>query len=306
MNPKKLLLVLLALLIGVSPTALWACACGCGIFDIGTSALLPNRQGGLVYLEYNYLNQNKNWHDSSKAPQDHNDDKEIRSRFYTAGAQYMFSRSWGAMIDIPYWNRHFETTHDDGEHAGFTHSSLGDIRLRGIYSGFSSDMTTGLTFGVKFPSGDYKYENFDRDTEIGTGSTDVLLGAYHRGLIAMNNDWNWFVNSQADLPVLITPNYRPGNEANATLGAYYNGWKIGRVKIAPIAQAIGSVRWSDTGEQSSHEDSGYKRVLLAPGLELTAANWRLYGDVGFPVYEYMNGNQLVASELYKLNISRSF
>ncbi len=217
---------------------------------------MPNQRGGMAYLEYNYLNQNKNWHENSKAPQDDNDDKEIRSHFYTAGVQYMFNRKWGTMVDVPYWNRHFETTDDNGSQVGFTHSALGDIRLRGIYSGFSPAMTTGLTFGVKFPSGDYKYENFDRDTEIGTGSTDLLLGAYHRGLIASNNDWNWFVNGQADLPLLITPDFRPGDEVNATLGAYYNRWKLGVVKIAPLAQAIGSVCWSDTGMDAAHGDSG--------------------------------------------------
>ena len=56
-------------------------------------------------------------------------------------------------------------------------SSFDDIRLRGIYTGFSPGLTTNLTFGVKFPSGDYQDDYFDRDLQIGTGSTDLLLGA---------------------------------------------------------------------------------------------------------------------------------
>jgi hypothetical protein len=299
-------LLLWAAVAALSPASLHACACGCGIFDVGTSAMMPNQQGGWAYLEVNHLNQDKNWHEHSRAPHEDNEDKQIRSEFFTAGVQYMFNRSWGTMLDVPYWRRHFETTNEDDEIVGFDHSALGDIRLRAVYAGFSPEMTSGITFGVKFPSGDDSYEHFDRDTQIGTGSTDVLLGAYHRGLIASNNDWNWFVNGQADLPVLITPNYRPGDEVNATLGAYYNGWKLGHVKVAPLAQMIGSVRWSDTGDDAAHDDSGYKRVVLSPGIEFSTSHWRVYGDVGLPVYQYVNGQQLVASELYKVNVARRF
>ena len=39
-------------------------------------------------------------------------------------------------------------------------------------------MSTGLIFGVKLPTGDWKFAGFDRDTEIGSGSTDVLVGGY--------------------------------------------------------------------------------------------------------------------------------
>ncbi len=41
------------------------------------------------------MSQNKNWSGTSKAPAANNDDKDIRSNFYTAGVQYMFNRDWG-------------------------------------------------------------------------------------------------------------------------------------------------------------------------------------------------------------------
>ncbi len=46
----------------------------------------------------------------------------------------------------------------------FEHSALGDIRIEGMYTGFSDDMSTGVRFGVKLASGDFTYSNFDRDT----------------------------------------------------------------------------------------------------------------------------------------------
>src|SRR5271154_94625 len=85
----------LALLLGVvlAPSVGWACACGCGVFDVGTSSMFPEGQGGMVFLEYDYQDQNQNWHGTSSAPAANNDDKEIRTHFVTLGLQYMFDRS---------------------------------------------------------------------------------------------------------------------------------------------------------------------------------------------------------------------
>src|ERR1017187_4738786 len=285
----------------VAPGSVRACACGCGVFDVGTSSMFPTHPGGMVWTEYDYQNQNRNWAGSSPSSADNNGDKTILTNFFQVGAQYMFNRKWGIMGELPYWNRFFKTSDDNGNVDGFTHNAVGDIRLRGIYSGFSGDMSTGLTFGIKLPTGDYTYPNFDPDTEIGTGSTDLLLGVYHFGEIPRSN-WNWFANADGDLPVLHSSGYVPGSEIDAALGLYYDAWKIGKIKVAPLGQIIGSHRWSDSGALSDAPNSGSSRVFLAPGVEFDTARVRVYADVGFPVYQYITGNQLVASELFKLNI----
>jgi len=189
--------------------------------------------------------------------------------------------------------------------AGFDHSAVGDIRVRGLYTGFSPDMSSGISFGLKLPTGDYAYSHFDPDTAIGTGSTNLLLGAYHMGEIPDSN-WDWYVNAEGDQPMVNAGGYRPGTEINAVAGGYYDGWKTGPAKIAPLAQVVGSHRWSDSGALSNAPNSGYSRVLLTPGMELDTLQFRIYADVGFPVYQYVTGNQLIASELFKLNISRHF
>ena len=58
--------------------------------------------------------------------------------------------------------------------------------------------------------------------------------------------------------------------------------------------------------EADPDNSGYGRLLLSPGLQLNAGNWKIYGDVEFPVYQAVNGNQLVAPALMKLTVSRSF
>jgi len=68
----------------------------------------------------------------------------------------MLTRAWGAEIEVPYWDRHFTTDVTGmGDIQSFNHSAVGDIRVKGIYSGFSEDMSSGITFGFKLPTGDY-------------------------------------------------------------------------------------------------------------------------------------------------------
>ena len=177
---RSLIVTLFLALFALSaPLEAQACACGCGVFAVGTSSLLPEGPGGTAFLEYDYMNQTQNWSGSSSAPAANNDDKNIRSDFYVAGLQYMFNRDWGVSLEVPYTERLF-ITEDGGQLGSFDHSAFGDVRLMGMYTGFSDDMSTGLSFGLKFANGDYTYQGFDRDTSIGTGTTNLLLGIYHQ------------------------------------------------------------------------------------------------------------------------------
>ena len=47
-----------------------------------------------------------------------------------------------------------------------------------MYTGFFKDMSTGVIFGLKLPTGTYTAPGLDRDTQIGSGSTDLMLGGY--------------------------------------------------------------------------------------------------------------------------------
>ena len=251
-----------------------ACACGCGVFDVGTGSLLPTQQGGIAFIEYDFLNQNRNWHATSRAPSDNNDDKDVKTSFVTVGAKYMFNRAWGIEGQVPYMARHFTATDDaTGDIVQRDHSAFGDVRIKGIYSGFSDDMSTGITFGLKLPTGDYRHTGFDRDTAIGSGSTDLLLGAYHMRRIAGN--WSGFARGEWAQPMLIRSDYRPGAEANASLGAYYEGWTLSDVKIAPVGQIINTYRLQDRGLAAHRTDSGYERVLLSPGIEVNMGRTKL-------------------------------
>jgi hypothetical protein len=288
----------------VAPSVAWACACGCGVFDVATSSMFPTGEGATPFFNYAYQNQNQNWSGTSRAPAANNDDKDIETHFLTFGLQYMFNRSWGAQIDIPYDFRYFKS--EDGTRSW---NQLGDIRLRGIYTGFFPDQSAGVTLGVKLPTGDFKFDPdvVDRDTQIGTGSTDLLLGGFYRDNIDKNQQWDWFAQLELDVPVLIQDQYRPGVELDAAAGIDYKGLSIGNVRISPVAQVIFSERTSDSGANSANPvASGYQRVLLSPGVEFHIQPVKLYVDAEFPVFQNFTGNQLAAPFMIKASLSWMF
>jgi hypothetical protein len=296
------------LLAGITlPGAAFACACGCSIFDVATSSMLPEGPGGMAFLQYDYQDQNRNWNGTSSAPAADNHDRKIETHFVTLGFQYMFNRSWGAELELPYDFRNYKTVDDAGNPVNRRWDALGDIRLNAIYTGFSPDLSSGLTLGVKLPTGSdgRDADIVDRDTQIGTGSTDVLLGGFHRSHFGKSH-WSWFGQVEVDVPALKQGGYRPGIEADTAWGIYHDGFSLGRAHISPVAQIIGAWRGRDNGPAADADNTGYQRLLLSPGIEIHLHPVKIYADVEFPVYQHMNGNQLVAPALFKLSVSYMF
>jgi hypothetical protein len=261
--------------------------------------------GPTLFAEYDFMDQNRNWSGTSGAPASANDDKEIKTNFMTVGGRYTVSDNWSVAAQVPVWNRTFKTDTGSGV-ATFQHTALGDVRITATYSGFSTDMSTTVIISVKLPTGDYSYAGFDRDTEIGTGSTDILLGLSRAGAITSDGVWTWYGQVLWNKPLLKSGGYTPGNEFDGALGIAYGGVVTGGgLQITPYVQAIGSNRVKDSGIDSNAPNSGYDRIMLSPGIEVATDKWRIYGDVEFPVYQDMNGDQLVAHQLLKLVVSYS-
>jgi len=292
----------------LAPGNVHGCACGCGVFDVGTSSMFPGGPGGMAFLEYDYQDQNRNWNGTSQAPAANNDDKEIQTHFVTFGLQYMFNWSWGIQAEMPYDFRYFKTKDDAGDIVSRNWSQPGDARIEGIYTGFFPDMSAGITFGVKLPTGSHTFapEVVDRDTQIGTGSTDLLLGGFYSDNLTRDNQWDWFAQLQLDVPALIQDQYRPGVELDAAAGIDYKGLSLAGVRITPVAQVIFSERTGDTGAAADPANTGYQRIMLSPGIECHLHALTLYADAEFPVYQNFTGNQLAAPVLFKVILSYMF
>ncbi len=288
-----------------------ACACGCNIFDIGDGSLTPmaSDSGASLWLRYDTLVQNQMREHGHRANPADNPDQRIATDFTTIGGEYRLSPRWTVMVQVPLVTRHFTTT-DDGTYAapagtvdtrGIT--ALGDTMLRATYTGLTADMANGLSIGIKLPTGrsvsplgPLGGAGFDRDTMPGSGSTDLQVGAYHVG--HLGTKLRWFAQGQYQFAVMSRDGYRPGNEADAALGLSY---PLGGGGLAPSLALLGSLRAGDSGINGDPGNSGYTRVLVAPGLKLRLGRRvSFYGDVEVAVVQYARSapvNSGVAGQL---------
>jgi hypothetical protein len=199
----------------------------------------------------------------------------------------------------------------------------------GIYTGFFKDMSTGVTFGLQLPSGTFTAPGLDRDSQIGTGSTELMLGAFHRGLLTGDNAWQYFMQGLWMQPFLyqnaadpqgffdgnpgVVQSYHPGAQIDGAVGILYNNWYhvLGFFdKITPLGQVIISHRNNDTGTGADPYNSGFDRVMLSPGIEFTkvideAKNRvaKVYFDIEVPVYYRANAaeNSCIATPTVGVN-----
>ena len=183
---------------------------------------------------------------------------------------------------------------------------MGDIRLNGYYTGFSPDMSTGVNLGMKFATGNWTVPDIDRDNQIGTGSTDILFGFFHRHRITSDEKWSWFADAQLDAPVITQGGYTPGLQVNTTTGIYYTGLHIKGVKIRPLGQVLFVNKASDSGGAADPQNTGYQQVSLSPGIEFDFKKVRLYADAELPVMNNVVGNQLIAPCTVKVVASYQF
>lgn len=282
------------------PTVSEACACGCNVFSVGARWMMATSSGYKLSLMYDYMNQTRNWSGWNVAPDALNRDRVIRSNFTTLGFQYMASREWGMTVEVPVWDRYFETTTEDGTIATADHRSIADVRAMATYTGLSEDMSTGVLFGLKLPTGPAHQPLLERDTQIGTGTTDLLLGGYQMGQEA---GWGWFGQVLWQHALNSRDEYRPGDSFDVNIGFHYDAF-MQDYHVAPMLQVVGSFRGIDEGSSSDPENTGYKRLYISPGLEANlSSNVTLYGDLRIPVITEVRGNQLVAPSLLNITLS---
>jgi hypothetical protein len=312
-------------IVGLSTTQALACACGCSVFDVG-GLDLPQEQdhGGRVFFEFWGTNQTTNYVGSSRAPAALNSDKNLNTQWYNVGFSYNFNRDWGVMVRVPTANRDLTTTTNlafPGSLNTFNSKDIGDIEIMGMYTGFFKDMSTGIMFGVKLPTGTFTAPGLDRDNQIGTGSTDLEVGAFHRGLLTGDNAWQYFGQFLLRRPFLyqaaadpqgffdgnpgVVQTYFPSYQIDGAAGIVYNNLYrvLGLDKITPVAQVIVSNRGRDEGTGADPYNSGFDRVMLSPGVELTKvvdeANNRvvkLYADIEVPIYYRANAANNAGTE----------
>lgn len=312
------LVLILVLIMTLPPVRLEACA-SCPSGDVGTSYNFPDGAGGLAWMQYNFESQSQNYSGFNRAPADANHDKLIQTSTMIAGFQYFWNENWGFQALVPAANtlyRYSEHTEEEHAEEGHEHEgeqvvtkqwwAMGDIRLNAIWTGLAKDQSTGINLGVKLPSGNWTEPNVERSVQVGTGSTDILCGFYHRHHITGDKLWNWYSQAQLDAPVVSQGGYTPGIAVDVAAGIYYTGLRIGKVKIRPIAQALFTTVGADSGPAASGQNNGFQQLSLAPGIEFEVHPVRVYTDVALPVMNNVSGNQLIAPAQVRVIASYAF
>jgi hypothetical protein len=316
-----------ALCLSVAPVSSWACAtCGCTINSdaaMGYSAA----SGWRLNLEYTYIDQDElrvGTHTATPAEVVNNPsnpslgggeiEKGTINRYLTMGVSYRPNADWNVNVLVPYVIR-THTTYGNQEQpytpaetapdqvSGAHVDSLGDIKLLGNYQGLLPNHNLGLQFGVKLPTGHYGTAvNFDSgpntgspldaSLQAGTGSTDVILGAYYYQ--AVSQDFDMFANVQFQSAVAHKQDqpgddFRPGNSETFGIGLRYEA----HPNWIPQVQLNVYHKSPDQGALADTTDTVGTVAYISPGLTVQVLHkLHAYSVIQVPIYSNLDGYQL--------------
>jgi hypothetical protein len=339
MKPLKISLsIALALTTIAAGSDAFACAaCGCTLSKDWETQGITTKPGFSAELSYDYLNQNQQRYGSGKAsgalinsqlnalPAGQEIEAFTKTQILTASLNYT-GDVIGVSIQLPFVNR-THATYGNTAPLGSSYStssdnSLGDVRIIGRYTGFSDEKTSGIIAGVKLPTGNTG-ANFtggtaagqalDAGLQIGTGSTDIILGGYTSGTM---DKYGWFAQGTVQHAVATDTAigglaYRPGDAYTLNTGLRYAEFGA---KITPMLQLNIIKRQADSGTFTVPLDpvtgvpvSGGTLAYLAPGASMRlGGGTSVYGFVQLPVYQSVNSLQLTPQYTLTVGMRQSF
>jgi hypothetical protein len=147
-------------------------------------------------------------------------------------------------------------------------------------------LATG-SFDNNFIAGPQQGEPLDRGLQPGTGTTDLLVGAFNFG--ALSRNWDYFAQGMLQQPLNSRDGFRPGTGFNLNAGFRY----VGIDHVVPSIQLNARIEGRESGPNADVENSGASLVYLSPGVNFQIAD-RLHGYVfaQVPVYQRVNGLQI--------------
>ena len=332
---------LAVLCLSTIPVTGWACAtCGCTVNSDGAMGYAA-ATGWRLNLEYTYIDQDElraGTSSSGPAPVVNNPsnpalgggeiEKQTINRYLTLGMSFRPNLDWNFNLLVPYVSRDHTTYGTQSQPYGASEtapdqisgahvSNLGDIKLIGNYQGLLPTHNLGVQLGVKLPTGQYGtavgfYDGpnvgapLDASLQAGTGSTDLILGAYY--FQAVSQDFDAFANVQFQSTIAHKMNqpgndYRPGNATTLSVGLRYEA----NPQVIPQLQLNLSRKSADQGALADTTDTAGTVAYLSPGL--TAQIVRklyAYSVLQFPVYSNLSGYQLFPHWTATVGLSYAF
>jgi hypothetical protein len=245
----------------------------------------------------------------------HHDEVKTANHNLVATFSHNFASGWGVSVTAPVVDRDHLHLHN---HRGaqlpeeWSFTEVGDVRVVGRYQlpvlgDPLKPATSGLLFGLKLPTGKTDVANSagsvaERSLQPGTGTTDLILGGYyHQQLPAQ--DLSWFTQVQYQHALNQHDEFRPGAQLGVDVGIRQG---VGD-KLGALLQLNMAVKRRDSGNEAEPEDSGSRQVFISPGLSYAVTDsMQVYGFYQQPIYQNVNGVQLVARRAFMVGLSGRF
>ena len=300
-------------------TPAFACSsCGCNLTSDWLSQGLIAQPGTTASIRFDYVPQtqlraNHRVVDRSAIvlPTDREIEQSTYNYYTTASIDHVFNPVWAVNVQLPFVSHpHRTIAEGTTDTSSSTTRGIGDLRIIGRYQGFGGAGITGLQFGLKLPTGRFRQvfksgpitgEAVDRGLQAGTGTTDVLLGAYHFG--RLSGAFDFVLQAQGEIPLNSRDFYRPGAAVTLSGGINYTGWK----GIVPQLQMNFRAAGKDRGANADRPNSGGEQLYLAPGVSADlSGRLTAFGFVQVPVYQRVNGFQLAPKVTLSAGLSYRF
>jgi len=262
------------------------------------------------------------------------------NRITTLGIGVAPDDDWGVRLLLPWVNRGHSTyasatnpvTEDQLSTARV--KGWGDLRLVATYQGLLEERNLGLQLGLKLPTGHYGGPNadgsgivgrhpaafkagplsassapdnlLDTSLQAGTGTTDVIVGAYYHQPVSRNVDA--FVNGQFQAAIAnrlhhAGEDFRVGNTTLLSVGARWQATS----SLVPQLQVNVSHKSADQGALADHPDSAGTIVYLSPGLTAALSDHvQAYAFVQVPMASHLAGYQLAPRWTGSAGVGYSF
>lgn len=311
-------LKLVSLLAVAGPSLLACGACGCTLNSDWASQGFAVRPGWRFDLRYDYFNQDQ-LRSGTKAvdrasfeiPNERELQEKTINRNLTATLDYSPSADWGVTLMVPMFNRYHATLAAGDVDPSFSWGNgAGDARVLGRYQGFLEDHAFGLQLGVKLATGETRQtfsagpqagQPLDRGLQLGTGTTDLLIGVYAFG--TLGSSWDCFGQALFQKPLGERDGFRPGDGVNANVGVRYTG----RAGFTPHLQVNVRAEGRESGLNADAANSGATLVYLSPGLTVEIGrSMQVYAFAQVPVAQRVNGLQLAPRFSVSLGMHWSF
>ncbi len=311
-------------------------SCGAAFCPIDTNAWnLPGTGSWALDLSFQYIDQDQPRIGTRSAsvgelPSEH---EEVRTINRTASVALRYAPSPRLLLGatLPWTSRFHEHVAVTDHHGGAKHTirepeqwsleGVGDLALEAQWRLAAKGRTSvWLTGAVELPTGEDDRRNDDGEVaelpiQTGSGSTDVVLGAAVRGSLRGRSLRAGSLGSTATVPWFAALSYRRNGTGrdDYRLG---DEWRLDTGAAIPAGSRLTAMlqlnlrhRQRDEPGRSGEDPAltGGDFAFVSPGLRLAVREpWAAYAYVQQPIYQDVNGLQLVADRNWLFGVQGSW